>query len=120
MRQAKLPEDHQRLLPLSPAIFYILLSLCSGAKHGYAIMLETASLSDHSFRMGPATLYATIQKLTTLELLQEIVALAGEDPRRRYYELTSTGRRLLESDLARMRSAVRLAQVRLASSPTED
>ena len=62
-QKATLPDDAKRLIPLTPAVFYILLALSSGAKHGYAIMQETNILSEDSFQMGPATLYSTIQRL---------------------------------------------------------
>jgi DNA-binding PadR family transcriptional regulator len=105
--------DARRLLPLSPAVLYVLLAVSSGPKHGYAIMQETGALSNGSFRMGPGTLYSTIQKLVGLELLSEKTDDAAEDSRRRYYELTDGGRILLETDVARMKQAVTMANLRL-------
>lgn len=102
-----------RLMPLTPAVFYVLLSLSTGAKHGYAIMQETGILSDNAFRMGPATLYSTIQRLVTLDLILETTEASEEDSRRRYYGLTGSGRRLLQTEVARLNSVVRLANARL-------
>jgi DNA-binding PadR family transcriptional regulator len=55
--------------PLAPATFLILFALASGDKHGYAIMQEARKLSDHSFQMGPATLYTSIQRLARMEAM---------------------------------------------------
>jgi Fe2+ or Zn2+ uptake regulation protein len=69
--------------PLTPAVFYILLALAPGRKHGYGIMRETRRLSDDTFRMGPATLYTTIQRLLELSMIEEIAGPADADSRRR-------------------------------------
>ena len=41
-------------------MFFILLALADGEKHGYAIMQDVKILSDGQVNMGPGTLYATI------------------------------------------------------------
>jgi len=96
--------------PLTPAVFFALFALAGGDKHGYAIMQETRSLSDDSFRMGPATLYTTLQRLLDLGLVQEVPAAAAEDARRRVYTLTRAGRALLDAELARIESMLRKAR----------
>jgi DNA-binding PadR family transcriptional regulator len=77
-------------------------------------MQETETLSSGGFRMGPATLYSTIQRLVALDLIGETTEASSDDSRRRYYELTGMGRRLLETEVQRMGSVVRLANARLA------
>ena len=114
-----LPEDIRKLIPLTPAVFHVLLALSAGPMHGYAIMLETSKLSEGSFRMGPATLYSTIQRLVALNLIDETTG-AAEDSRRRYYELTGIGRQLLEAEVSRMNAAVRKANARLIKRPAEN
>lgn len=111
MKRTQLPDGLQELLPLTPAVFYVLFSLSEGQKHGYAIMQETVKLSDGKFRMGPGTLYATLQRLLDLGLVQEVQAgAAAVDSRRRYYRLTGGGKTLLEAELTHMDSVVRLAK----------
>jgi hypothetical protein len=34
----RVPDDLQRLLPLTPAVFFILFAKAEGEKHGYAIV----------------------------------------------------------------------------------
>jgi DNA-binding PadR family transcriptional regulator len=113
VKQAAPPSEFRSLLPLTPAAFYVLFALADGEKHGYAIMQETNALSSGKFRMGPGTLYATLQRLLDLSLLEEVdgpVASTERDSRRRYYRLKSNGKLLLEAELARMDTAIRLAQ----------
>jgi len=114
-----LPDNVRRLLPLTPAVFYVLLALSPGPKHGYAIMQETDALSEGAFRMGPATLYSTIQRLVALDLINETTDDSSDDSRRRYYELTRTGRQLLETEVDRMRAVVKLANARLSPRRSE-
>jgi DNA-binding PadR family transcriptional regulator len=104
---ANVPDDLQHLFPLTPAVFFILFALAEGEKHGYAIMQDVAVLSDGKFRMGPGTLYTTIQRLLELSLIEETATEAGG--RRRYYRLSRTGKAVLKAEVARMEAVVRLA-----------
>lgn len=106
------PDDLQHLLPLTPAVFFILFALFDGEKHGYAIMQSVSRISEDQFRMGPGTLYSTIQRLVDLDLIEETEGTGGQsdhEKRRRYYKLTRTGKAILAADIRRMESVVRLA-----------
>jgi DNA-binding PadR family transcriptional regulator len=104
-------------LPLAPAAFLILFALAGGDKHGYAIMQETRKISDDGFRMGPATLYTTIQRLLESAWIKEVSGPKDSDSRRRYYRLTSDGSALLNLELDRMESLVRKSKaMRLRSA----
>jgi Transcriptional regulator PadR-like family len=77
----RLPDDLQRPLPLTPAVFFILFALADGEKHGYAIMQTASRISGNQFRMGPGTLYTTIQRLLNLGLLEETESAGSQsDP----------------------------------------
>ena len=108
-RKTDLPEEVMRLIPLTPAVFFILFALADGEKHGYAIMQQTTSLSDGRFRMGPGTLYSTIQRLLDLALIEEVADASERDSRRRYYRLTRQGRALLDMEINRLGAVLRLA-----------
>ena len=108
LKSVNVPDDLQHLFPLTPAVFFILFALAQGEKHGYAIMQEVSVLSDGNFRMGPGTLYTTIQRLLELSLIEEIDA--DSSSRRRYYRLTRTGRTVFKAEVSRMDNVVRLAQ----------
>src|SRR5205807_3294373 len=90
----RVPDDLQHLFPLTPAVFFILFALADGEKHGYAIMLSASELSAGQFRMGPGTLYSTIQRLLDMDLIEETEgtsAPSDHENRRRYYKLTGVG-----------------------------
>jgi DNA-binding PadR family transcriptional regulator len=109
-------EEHQRLLPMTPSVFYVMLALSEGEKHGYAIMQQVESLADGKFRMGPGTLYTTLQRLLGLHLIEEIQGDAEADSRRRCYRITRAGKELLREEIRRMESAMRfLRRNRLVS-----
>jgi DNA-binding PadR family transcriptional regulator len=97
-------------VPLTPAVFFTLFALAGGEKHGYAIMQEVGELSDGTFRMGPATLYTTVQRLLDLDLITEVAGEKDGDSRRRYYRLTGGGRKLLDSELTRVDALIRKAK----------
>jgi DNA-binding PadR family transcriptional regulator len=105
-----LTDDQRKLQPLSPAVFFVLFALADGEKHGYAIMQQTVLLSSGNFRMGPGTLYTTIQRLAELQLIEEILSADETDTRRRYYRLTGAGESLLGAELDRMRDVLETAR----------
>ena len=112
MAKAEIPNPVGELLPLTPAVFYILFALAEGEKHGYAIMKEVETVSSGQFTMGPGTLYSTIQRLLELGLIEETATASDSERRRRCYRLSRRGRQALEAELNRMESLVRSAQRR--------
>lgn len=101
-------------LPLTPAVFHILLALADGERHGYSIMQEVARQSEGQVKMGPGTLYGTIKRLLVAGLIVEAAERpdpALDDERRRYYRLTQQGRSLLQAEINRLEAILR--QVRL-------
>ena len=110
------PDD---VLPLTPAVFHILLALAAGEKHGYAMMREIEDLSDGAVRLGPGTLYRSIKRMLDDGLIEE----AGErqdpaldDERRRYYRLTSFGAQVLAFETRRLERLVQVARQRRVES----
>lgn len=112
MAKTETSDPIHELLPLTPAVFYILFALADGEKHGYAIMKEVENVSGGQFTMGPGTLYTTVQRLLELGLIEETSTLSDSERRRRCYRLSRMGRRALEAELNRMEWLVRCAQRR--------
>ncbi len=107
-------EDLSAFLPLSPASLHILLSLAGEDRHGYGIMQEVARQSEGQYKLGPGTLYDNLQKLMNQALVEEAAAPSKhDDPRRRYYRLTSFGRNVLAAEVARLEGVVREARLHL-------
>lgn len=94
--------------PLPAASMHIVLALLDGEMHGYALMRRVEELSDGAVRMGPGTLYGTINRLVKDGLLVETTDRFARDEaeRRRYYDLTSAGRTVAVDELERLRSLV--------------
>ena len=105
----------QKLHPLPSAAFRILLSLAEEDLHGYAIMRQVAEQTAGRMHLGPGTLYSSIQALLEENLIQEVDR--REDPnlghaRRRYYRLTSAGRKLARSEADRLADLLRVARTK--------
>lgn len=105
--------DMEEVLPLSAASFHILLVLADGHAHGYAIMQEVEQLTGGTVRLGPGTLYRSLQKLLVDGLIEELpMGMEAEDERRRYYRLTAQGLRIARAESERLRRLVTLARQR--------
>jgi DNA-binding PadR family transcriptional regulator len=105
--------DLTPLLPLSPAVFHILLALADGDRHGYAIMRDIDDRTDGVVGVGPGMLYGSIKWLLGDGFIEDAPARGkGEDERRRYYRLTASGRALLKAEATRLEAAVGLARAR--------
>jgi DNA-binding PadR family transcriptional regulator len=105
----------RKLDPLPSAAFQILLSLAEEDLHGYGIMRQVAEQTDGRVRLGPGTLYSSIQSLLEEGFIEELdpredVELGQE--RRRYYRLTSSGRKLARSEADRLAGFLRVARTR--------
>lgn len=102
-------------LPLTPAVFHILLALADGEKHGYAIMQEVEAISDTQIRLGPGTLYGAIKRMLAAGMIEETDERPDpdlDDQRRRYYRLTGLGGRVLEAEAQRLAALVALARAK--------
>ncbi len=94
--------------PLSPAVFAILLSLAGGEKHGYLIMKDARAPEGGSVRLGPGTLYGSLERMMRDSLVEE--SGRSDDERRRYYGLTNLGQSVLAAELERLDAAVASAR----------
>ncbi len=104
-------------LPLSRSMLHLLLALHEGERHGYAVKKRVEELSAGVVRMGPGTLYATIQRGEERGLIEEIDQRppAEEDQsQRRYYQLTPLGSRVLAAEVERVGSLMDYARSALA------
>ena len=129
LRRSPDPKD---LLPLTPVVLHILLALADGrrssepdegtGRHGYAVAQEVETMTEGQIRMGPGTLYGSIQRMLTSGLIEEVARPRGatrsatlaadEDERRRYYRLSALGRKVLQLELARLARVVVVARAK--------
>jgi DNA-binding PadR family transcriptional regulator len=112
MAETTRPED---LLPLTPAVFHIMLALSDGEKHGYSIMQDVTAISSGHVKMGAGTLYGSIKRMLATGLIEESDDRPDpdlDDERRRYYRLTPCGGRVAAAETRRLSALVRFAQAR--------
>ncbi|HYN26577.1 MAG TPA: PadR family transcriptional regulator [Pyrinomonadaceae bacterium] len=111
--QSGASRDPMDFLPLTPAMFHILLALADRERHGYHIMQEVEERTEGSVRLGPGTLYGSIKRMLSDGLVEE----SGERPdpemddeRRRYYRLTDFGYRVATAEAERLARLVKSAR----------
>ena len=103
------PSDY---LPLTPAVFHILLSLVDEERHGYGIMKEVEARTEKRVQLKPGTLYQAIKRLLDSGLIEESAERIDPtltDERRRYYRLTGAGRAVVEAEAERLARMVEQA-----------
>jgi DNA-binding PadR family transcriptional regulator len=109
------------LLPLTPAVLHILLTLADGERHGYGIMREVEDRTGGEMRLGPGTLYGSIKRMLADGLIEESDERPDpemDDQRRRYYRITDFGRRVAGAEAERLQSLVSMArEKKLLSGP---
>jgi len=102
--------DPASSLPLTPALFHVLLSLADGEKHGYAILKEVEARTDGAVRLSTGTLYGIIKRLLADGMIR--ASAAGSDERRTAYRLTPFGRKVALAEAERLRDLVLSAHVK--------
>lgn len=110
---SRVTQFSQAGLPLTPPVFYILLSLSLQERHGYDILKHVQAGSGGAVRLGPGTLYTTLKRLLQAGLIAEVTERPDpehDDERRRYYRLTEGGLAHLAAELQRMEQALALAR----------
>jgi len=102
---------------IKPHVFYVLLALAEGDRHGLAIAREAHSLSGGSVRLWPATLYGTLDDLRARKWIEELPEHPDDESEgKRYYRLTRTGRAALTDEAERLGRLARLARARLGDA----
>ena len=101
--------DIDRLLPLKPVAFQILLSLADGERHGYGITQDIASRTSARLRLEPGNLYRSLKTMLDDGLIEESERRPApdlDDERRRYYRITPLGRKVALAETARLEALV--------------
>jgi DNA-binding PadR family transcriptional regulator len=99
--------------PLSSAALHILLALAESNLHGYGIMQAVKRQSGGTYKIGPGTLYANLDRLLANGLVSETERRLKDKETRREYSLTSSGERVLRHEVRRLRQVVDIARTRL-------
>src|SRR5664279_611286 len=110
----------ESFLPLTPAVFHVLLSLADGEKHGYVISKEIARRTGDEVRLSAGTLYGIIKRLLDdgfIEESEDRPDFSLDDQRRRYYRLTKQGSALAEAEAERMERVLAMARAKHVIGP---
>jgi DNA-binding PadR family transcriptional regulator len=102
--------DPEALLPLTPAMFHVLVALADGDTHGYQILKDVEELTGGAVRLSTGTLYGIIKRLLSDGLIREAAVAAKDDERRRTYALTAFGREVARAEAARLEHTLALAR----------
>jgi DNA-binding PadR family transcriptional regulator len=107
-------------LPLTPALFHVLLALADGDKHGYVISKEIARRTNNEVKLSTGTLYGIIKRLlddAMIEESEERPDFSLDDQRRRYYRLTKLGKAVAEAEAERMERVLAMARAKHVLGP---
>jgi DNA-binding MarR family transcriptional regulator len=107
-RMSKSPQ-----VPLTPAVFHILLALVGRERHGYDIMQQVKSDSQDAVKMGPGTLYGSLDRMIEAGL---VAKGNTQDPRRIYYKLTALGHTTLRAETERLSHLSAVARRQLGTA----
>jgi DNA-binding PadR family transcriptional regulator len=99
--------------PLTPAVFHILLALHGRERHGYDIMHQVKEDSQGAVKMGPGTLYGSLDRMIAVGL---VVKSDTRDPRRIYYKLTAHGQAALKAESERLSTVAAIARRQLKAT----
>lgn len=99
--------------PLTPAVFHILLALHGRERHGYDIMQQVRVDSQDEVKMGPGTLYGSLDRMIVAGL---VFRSNLRDPRRIYYKLTALGQASLKAESERLSTVAAIARRQLKAT----
>lgn len=107
--------DADPLLPLTPAVFQILLAVADAPRHGLGILQEVEERTSGGVRLGPGTLYGTLQRMCAAGLLEpseDRPPVDRDDPRRRYYRISALGRQAARREAERLSALLEVAKAK--------
>jgi DNA-binding PadR family transcriptional regulator len=102
-------------LPLKLPVYYMLLSLSQGERHGYALKREILQHTNGKMNLGSGVLYGSINTMLEQGWIEESDERPDphlDDARRRYYRITTLGLQVVRAETDRLRELVRLADER--------
>lgn len=95
-------------VPMTETAFYILLCL-QKPNHGYGIVQMVEKMTDGEIRLAPGTMYGSLSKMEKDKLIQFV----REEEKRKIYEITDLGRKVLQLERKRIERLYKNAQEEL-------
>lgn len=97
--------------PLTESYFFILLCLYNEPNHGYGIMQETAKLTQDRVKIGSGTMYGAVRNMLKKKWITEFYSNKAEDNRKRLYQITDEGKKMIENERKRLKELVDCSEV---------
>ncbi|MEU4690664.1 PadR family transcriptional regulator [Actinoplanes sp. NPDC023714] len=101
--------------PMREPTFWILTALAPEPRYGYGVIQEVTRLSDGRITLQAGTLYAALDRLAALGLVEPDREEIVDGRPRRYYRLTTDGAAALDAETKRLRASVEAASAQLAA-----
>jgi len=100
--------NFDRILPLKPVVFHILVALAEDRSHGYGVIQTVRKQSEGRIPLPTGVFYRHLRRLIDDGWVETVPGPRGDDDSRRgtYYALTSLGREVLRADWRRMADLV--------------
>ena len=92
-------------LPLTPAVFQVLVALADGERHGYALLKQVEPQTNGGVRLSTGTLYGIIDRLLAEGLIADRTVRG-----RRQYRLTPRGRQTALAEADRLEALLSVAR----------
>ena len=98
--------------PLTETTYFILLSLSSKPRHGYAIMQDVQDLSEGRIILSTGTLYGALKRLLELGWIVRLddSGAKGNSRDRKVYKVTESGQHILKEEIARLQKLLMVAE----------
>src|ERR1041384_1163968 len=103
----------ESFLPLKPIETLFLTMLAASPRHGYGLRADIIEHTDGAIVLEAGSLYRYIRGLEEEGFVVESgrrPAADADDERRRYYELTALGRRVVVAEMHRLRALLAFAE----------
>ena len=84
-------------LPMTETGFYILFCL-QEERHGYSITQKVKEMTNSQVSISPGTMYGTLSKMEK----DGLISFVREEEKRKIYQITDLGRKVLEIELKRI------------------
>jgi DNA-binding PadR family transcriptional regulator len=101
------------MLPLPPHDFHVLLALHDSPRHAYGLSAAVDDGVEGNVRLEIGSLYRILSRLTAQGLIEGFdppAGAEGHEARRRYYRITSFGRRVAAAEASRLEAVLRQAR----------
>ncbi len=98
---------------LQEPTFFILAALASGDAHGYRLLGAVEELSKGRLRLRAGTLYSVLDRLDRDGYIQLDRVESEGGPPRRLYRITTAGRGVLETEIARLEANATIGRAQL-------